>query len=107
MSTLEKENFVKIKKSDNLIQDFQGCGINSLITVLRHIKKDNKISVDDVKKIFDFDKDGISEERHRFNRFNNLLKDNYLLKINQYHLKSLRKNSTKTYIIKTQEINIS
>lgn len=74
MVTLDEEKFIELKKSENLIEDFQGCGVNSLITVLTHINPSNGIEVDEIKKIFDFDKDGISEERHRFNRFNNLLK---------------------------------
>lgn len=75
MVTLDDERLIEIKKAEGLIEDFQACGVNSLTTVLSHINPSNGVSTEDIKKIFDFDKDGISEERHRFNRFNNLLKD--------------------------------
>ena len=75
MSSLTENKLIKLKKPKDVIEDFQGCGINSLLTLLEHIEPGHKISVDDCKKIFDFDKEGISEQRHRFNRFNNLLKD--------------------------------
>ena len=75
MSSLTESKLIKLKKPKDLIEDFQGCGINSLLTLLEHIEPRHKISIDKCKKIFDYDKDGISEQRHRFNRFNNLLKD--------------------------------
>ncbi|MEK6917211.1 MAG: C39 family peptidase [Nanoarchaeota archaeon] len=76
MSALTESKFIGLKKPKETIEDFQGCGINSLLTLLQHIEPTHQISVDDCKKIFGYDKDGISEQRYNFNKFNNLLKDN-------------------------------
>jgi len=76
MSSLTESKFITLKKPKETIEDFQGCGINSLLTLLQHIEPNHQISADDCKRIFDYDKDGISEQRYKFNNFNNLLKDN-------------------------------
>jgi hypothetical protein len=75
MSSLTEDKLIKLNKPKDTIEDFQGCGINSLLALLEHIAPGHKISADELKKIFDYDGEGISEQKHRFNRFNNLLKD--------------------------------
>ena len=75
MSLLTDSKFIKLKKTDNLIGDFQGCAINSLMTLLHSIAPGHKITVDECKKIFDYDADGISNQKYRFNKFNNLLNE--------------------------------
>ena len=76
MTTLTDKKFVTVKKSDNLIEDFQGCGINTMITLVDMVAPNHKITIDELKKAFDYDADGISYKKYRFNSFNGILKAN-------------------------------
>jgi len=75
MTTLNDNKMLKFKKPAEMVKDFQGCGINSLLTFLYQVSPDHKITIDELKKIFDYDADGISSERYKFNRFNTLLSE--------------------------------
>ena len=76
-SALSKEKFVaKIEKSSGLIEDFQGCGINTLMNFLDTVSPGHKIAIEALKKLFDYNEDGISTQKHKFNKFNVLLKEN-------------------------------
>src|SRR3989338_9430443 len=76
MATLTSSARVNLKNSDIYIKEPQACGLNSILAILVHLNCASKVNIDVIKEIFDYDKDGISDERYRFNKFNKYLNDN-------------------------------
>lgn len=73
-SSLKKEFFIKLKKSDNLTKDYQGCVINSIKNIIEFLSK-KELDKNILMNIFDYDDRGTSNEKYLFNKLNNYLKD--------------------------------
>ena len=75
MVTLTSSKRVNLINSDMYLKETQACGLNSILAVLVHLKYANKISIEEIKKIFDYDAEGIHDERYKFNKLNKYLND--------------------------------
>lgn len=74
-SALSNEKFVaKIEKSPGFIADFQACNINAIRYFLNTSSPKHKITVEDLKKVFDYDQDGSDIAGYNFNKLNVLLR---------------------------------
>ena len=72
-SSLSDKKIVRISKSLNLVNEYQACALNSILTIIHNSGFGDKISVDEIKNIFDYDHEGISSEKHRFYKLNTYL----------------------------------
>jgi len=80
--TLKDSNFIKIIKVKDILIDQEACGINSIITLIKTLFPKTTITIEELKKIFNYDDEGISREDYRFNRLNQRLsKDKCTFKI--------------------------
>ena len=75
MVTLTNSTKVSLKNSDTYIKEPQACGLNSILAILVHLNCATKINIEHIKEIFDYDEDGIRDERYRFNKLNKYLND--------------------------------
>jgi len=74
MVTLNKESItLNLVNSDKYIKEYQACGLNSILALLEYYKSFNKLDVNEIKNIFNYNEDGISLERYRFNKLNTYL----------------------------------
>ncbi len=74
MGTLKDSFIINLKNSDIYIKEYQACGLNSILAILEHLGYINKVDINDLKVIFDYDHEGIRDERYIFNKFNTYLK---------------------------------
>ena len=74
-SALRKEKFVaKKEKSLGFIADFQACNINAIMHLLNTVSPRHKITIEDLKNIFDYNPDGSDIASYNFNKLNVLLR---------------------------------
>ncbi|HIH24727.1 TPA: hypothetical protein HA251_06865 [Candidatus Woesearchaeota archaeon] len=70
-----KSRVITVTSCPDLVKETQACGLNSIIIILSNLGYDRVITTDELKKIFEYDQEGISDEHHRFNKLNALLND--------------------------------
>jgi hypothetical protein len=73
MATLTNSVKLNLTNSSGFVKEYQACALNSILLILEHFKCGGKVSIDEIKAIFDYDKDGISNEKYRYNKLNTYL----------------------------------
>jgi len=73
---IPKTKLITFKNSGNLIKEYSGCGINSLLVLLDNLCPKHNITSDQLKEIFKYNDEGIRHERYRFNKLNSVLNSN-------------------------------
>ena len=80
-------SIIAFRLPEGLEKETNACGLNSLIVMLDAIDPNHKITVDELKQIFDQTHEGISYEKNRFHRLNTLLRERgipYLFAVRNY-----------------------
>lgn len=85
--SLTPKRKLSLKRAPDLLKEYQSCGINSILTILHNLGHPSIITIEDLKKIFDYTEEGIALEQYRFRKLNALLdakKIPYKFRISKY-----------------------
>src|SRR3989344_8055118 len=73
MAILNDSYFVKLSKVEGLLEEQQACAINSITLLIKSLSPKTTITIEELKKIFNFDDEGIPKESYLFNKLNQRL----------------------------------
>ena len=73
MAILNNSDFVTLSRVEGLLEEQQACAINSIILLIKSLFPKTTVTIEELKKILDFDDEGISIESYLFNKLNQRL----------------------------------
>jgi hypothetical protein len=73
MASLKESEIIDLKLSTNYIREYQACGLNSILAIIHHYASCDNIDITEIKSIFSYNEDGISNEKYRYNKLNSFL----------------------------------
>ncbi|MFW6450508.1 MAG: hypothetical protein ACOCZ6_05630, partial [Nanoarchaeota archaeon] len=71
--SLNDRYILDMKKSEHLIREYQACGLNSIITILESFVYMQNVNIEEIKRIFKYDDEGIHNMRYVYRKFNTYL----------------------------------